>query len=76
MIIILLSFSPSIYYIINIGNENIKNYDLYILPILVIIFSIVMEIAVNKLSNNNKLPKKLYIPIVLSTPILFAIAHR
>ncbi|UTC67300.1 MULTISPECIES: SdpI family protein [unclassified Treponema] len=75
MIITLLSFSPSIYYIINIGNENIKNYDLYILPILIIIFSIVMEIAVNTLSNNSKLPKKLYLPIVLSTPLLFAIAQ-
>ena len=61
VVIILLSFSASIYLLTN-GNGEISFYKLYILPMIISVFSI-------------GLPHKLVLPIAMSVPVLFSISQ-
>ena len=74
VIILLLSFSASIY-LLTTGNSEIGFYKLYILPIIVSALSIVLDIIGRRLAEKDRLPHKLVLPIAMSVPVLFAISQ-
>lgn len=74
VVIMLLSFSASIYLLTN-GNREIDFYKLYILPIIVSAFSIGLDVIGGRLAKKDKLPHKLILPITMSIPLLFAISQ-
>ena len=74
VVIILLSFSASIY-LLTTGNREIGFYKLYILPIIVSAFSIGLDIIGGRLAKKDRLPHKLILPIAMSVPVLFAISQ-
>ena len=73
-VVILLSFSASIY-LLTTGNSEIGFYKLYILPIIVSALSIVLDIIGRRLAEKDRLPHKLVLPIAMSVPVLFAISQ-
>ena len=64
VVIILLSFSASIY-LLTTGNSEIGFYKLYILPIIVSALSIVLDIIGRRLAEKDRLPHKLVLPIAM-----------
>ena len=74
MVIILLSFSASIY-LLTTGNREIDFYKLFILPIIISVFSIVLGTISGRLAKKDRLPQKLVLPIAMSVPVLFAISQ-
>ena len=74
VVIILLSFSASIY-LLTTGNREIDFYKLCILPMIISVFSIVLGIMSGRLAKKDRLPHKLVLPIAMSVPVLFAISQ-
>ena len=74
VVIILIGFSGSIYLLIN-GNGGISFYKLFILPMIISVFSIVLGIISGRLAEKDRLPHKLVLPIAMSVPVLFAISQ-
>ncbi len=74
MVIILLSFSTSIY-LLTSGNREISFYEFYILPMMISAFSIGLDIIGGRLAEKDRLPHKLVLPIAMSVPVLFAISQ-
>lgn len=73
VVIILLSFSASIY-LLTTGNREIDFYKLFILPMIISVFSIVLG-TISGLAKKDRLPHKLVLPIAMSVPVLFAISQ-
>lgn len=74
VVIILLSFSASIY-LLTTGNREIDFYKLCILPMIISVFSIVLGIMSGRLAKKDRLPHKLVLPIAMSVPVLFTISQ-
>ena len=74
VVIILLSFSASIY-LLTTGNREIDFYKLCILPMIISVFSIVLGIISGRLAKKDRLPHKLVLPIAMSVPVLFTISQ-
>lgn len=74
VVIILLSFSASIY-LLTTGNREIDFYKLFILPMVISVFSIVLGTISGRLAKKDRLPHKLVLPIAMSVPVLFAISQ-
>lgn len=74
VIILLLSFSASIY-LLTTGNREIDFYKLFILPMIISVFSIVLGTISGRLAKKDRLPHKLVLPIAMSVPVLFAISQ-
>ena len=74
VVIILLSFSASIY-LLTTGNREIDFYKLFILPMIISVFSIVLGTISGRLAKKDRLPHKLVLPIAMSVPVLFAISQ-
>ena len=74
VVIILLSFSASIY-LLTTGNREIDFYKLFILPMIISVFSIVLGTISGRLAKKDRLPQKLVLPIAMSVPVLFAISQ-
>lgn len=74
VVIILISFSGSIYLLTNGKGEN-SFFEVYLLPMIISAFSIGLEIIGSLLAKKDRLPHKLVLPIAMSVPALFSISQ-